>query len=56
MKQKIINSIKAVAKDVGKIPSKRIYNSHPLRICSGATVTKRFGSWENAKIAAELKN
>lgn len=55
-KQKIINSIKAVAKDVGKIPSKRIYNSHPLRICSGATVTKRFGSWENAKIAAELKN
>ena len=54
-KQKIIFSIKAIADDINKVPTRRAYNKHPLRFCSCATVMNRFGSWDNALKAAGLK-
>ena len=53
--QEILDGLCQFIKNIGYIPRPKEYYKHKLRPCSYSVIQKHFGSWNNALIAAGLK-
>ena len=54
-KEKIIDSLKTVVKDLGRIPTQKEYSNHRLSISSAKSVIVYFGSFDKGLAAAGIK-
>ena len=45
--QEILDNLKAIADDLGHVPTLKEYANHPLRIIHPYRITERFGKWLN---------
>lgn len=46
--EEMLDNLRLIAEDIGHMPTKAEYDTHPLRLNCSATYRERFGTWYNA--------